>query len=334
MQNQQIQYNSNEDKNMNSEQNTSVNKEKQKGNHIAYKILLGAIGLTIIILGIIDLVLFLTPKQNDTSISQDNTSTSQNETSEIDNVFDIDFSELTKEQTITAFKAMNQPGYMPNNYADSALALKGSESYITLDYSYESVEEINTIDYHVSNFGKNEIITTPVGDYYLIVSTDDYKSESSSTYWPKAVSFNKKYVDYYKETTGNSINDRIVFKDTSSPVVRITLPVFALTNTMTQLDSIFSYDFTENENNYTLTLNCIGTSIDTEAYMEMFSADNQPTKATDIPYVITHYTATLNLDKKTGKPKWDRQNGSSISNLKKTFRLNEQEIDELSEYLQ
>ncbi len=307
-------------------QNVSINTSKQANNNIVYKIILRVLGFVIIILGIIDLIIFLTPKPT-------NSPASEGEVSDAKNIFDYDFDNLTKEQTIAAFKIMNQPGYMPKGYADPTLALKTEETHIVLDYSYESIDEIEEIDYHVSDFGKNEITTTLVGDYYAIVSTEDYKDIHSPAYWPKAVSFNKKYVDYYKETIGNSTNDRIVFTDTSSAVVQKTLPVYAVTTTMTQPSSIYSYELKESESYYSLTLNCIGISIDMEEYMAMVNAGSYPTTVSDIPYTITNYIVTLNLNKKTGEPNWNKKADGSISELIKSFRLDEQDKNNLTEYL-
>ncbi len=302
-------------------QNTSINNPGQKDDTKVYKIILCFLGLAIIILGAANLIVFFAPKPTSSPISK-------NETSGSGDVFSYDFNNLTKDQSVAAFKIMNQPGYMPKEYADPALALKDSETIIVLDYSHDSPDEIKDLDFHVSNFGENEIAVTQVGDYYAIVSTDDYKETHSPVFWPKAISFNKKYVDYSKKT------EEITFKDTSSAAVRVTLPVYALSNFETQPSSIYSYGLEENENEFVLTLNCIGISIDMEEFSTMSITNSYPSTISDTPFTITNYIVTLSLNKETGEPNWNEIPGRGVSDIINTFRLDEQDKSDLSEILE
>lgn len=307
--------------------------------------ILGILTVVAISLAIANVIVSFSAK---TSIANNTPSDTNNEEQTSSNIFDMQIDSLDKEQTIEALRQMQKPGYMPKDYADPALALNEKETYITLDYSYDTLDDIKDLDYHVSKSGKNELIITPVGDYYAIVSTDNYYDNNPSSgitlndsstdgYWPKAISFNKKYVNYYYEAkdnkeTGSSGNDKTIFTDISPESVRVTLPVYALNSTMTQPSSIFSYNLEENEQEYKLTLYCIGVGIDKDAYMSAFYSRKSSSEEVQIKYAITHYYMTMSLDKATREPKWMKHSEDGLSKLTKSFSLNDAEAQELLGY--
>ena len=210
---------------------------------------------------------------------------------------------------------------MPEGFLDALLTPDGAKRYFILEYSYGNLDDIKGLDYQVSEFGKHQLSIKPVDNTYAVVLATENDNIISDR--PVGIAFDRDYLDFYKETIGNSTNDRVRVIDTSAAFVKKALPILYLATDYfgPVLSSLYDYEFETEGDTTTLVGYNIGVGLDLNgAYSDV----------NDSPYAINLYTTKCSISKSTGEFTWELGENGNKKSIIKSFPLTTEEAAALT----
>lgn len=287
-----------------------------------YYVVLAIMAVLIVVIGSIDLYLALNPKK----ISSDKGASIVEPLHDDDDQSKKSYMELTKEEALAAYKKMQKPDYLPEGYiSESVIPLADCEAMNSLAYSYANNEDIKNIynsSYlsQMAQFGSAQF----VDDYYAVIfsSPFDYGAASGCL---RMFSFNKKYYDYSEETFPLG-----VFINTSTDFIKLALPVLATSSgEVARLNTIYSYDFDEDNDGITLNIHSIGLGYDTD-YSDLKIYEEQEKSGT-LTRALQFSTQKYRYDDSTKQADWVRDCDGCVLGIKvdRSIPLDNSEVESL-----
>lgn len=326
--------------------NSSSNKEKQTElprpsqkiqNLHGYKIVLIIEIFLMAVLIIANIaVMFLYTKPNNSTpnnstsndpVQTSDTSTCKHRTKE--ELLDLT-ANVTKDEAIDVLKSLyGESKCTFERFLPEKLKRKPDESTPRIIYSYDDAAEVPNIAQDsvvgLKTNSADDFLIDETTEYYTIVSVDESKVSCGksddpilSTRCYRGISFDKKYLNYYKEAEGP---EEKIFNDLSPDFVELALKVLIATDIWSN-GSLYDYYFENNDDSFTLTGIYFGVGLDMDkleggAYY-------------DLLYAINIYEKKLNLDKNTRKVNWEKYDsryyGESFSKTLRSLSLSNSDI--------
>ena len=302
--------------------------EKSENSRICYIVLIIMVVL-IVVIGSIDLYLALNPKKTSSNGGMGIVETSYDNNSKSEK----SYMELTKEEALAIYKEMQKPGYLPEGYiSEAVIPLTNCETWNSLVYSYTNNEDIKNIynsSYlsYMAQFGSVNF----VDDYYAVIfsSPFDYGAawadNGVASGCLRMFSFNKKYYDYSGETSSLG-----VFINTSTDFIKIALPVLATSSgEVARLNTIYSYDFDEDNDGITLNIHSVGLGYDTD-YSDLKAYEEQKKSGT-LVQALQFSTQKYYYDNSTKQADWVRDCDGCTFGIKidRSIPLSDDEVESL-----
>ena len=295
----------------------------------SYYIVLGILTVLIVVLGVADVYLWLKPRES--SNKKDNNETVVSNDDIV--VQKKNYMDLTKEEAMAAFREMQKPNYIPSGYIDKAvIPSDGCVPLNGLIYSYEKEDEIKEIYENdqianIREFQKAEFVK----DYYAVAFSVpfDYDAvwaeDGVASGCMRMFSFNAKYYDYSEEDFLSG-----VFVNTSTDFIKVALPVLATSSgELAKLDTIYSYDFDEDNDGITLNIHSIGLGYDTD-YSDLKVYEEQK-KSGALTQALQFSTRRYRYDNLTKQADWVRDCEGCIFGMKvdRNISLDNNEVESL-----
>ena len=294
-----------------------------------YYIVVSILAILAIMIGSIDLYLVLNPKEISNNDSTDILEPSKSST----NQSKKSFMELTKEEALSAYKEMKKPGYLPEGYiSELVIPSTNCQTMNSLADSYTSDKDIESI------FNNDNMASTRqfgnakfVNDYYAVIFSSPFEygaawaDDGVASGCLRMFSFNKKYYDYSEDTSPLG-----VFIDTSTDFVKLALPVLATSSgAMAKLDTIYSYDFDEENDGITLNIHSIGLGYDID-YSDLKAYEKQVKSGTS-PQALQFSTHKYRYDYSTKQADWVRDCEGCIFGIRvdRSIPLDNSEVESL-----
>ena len=295
----------------------------------SYYIVLGILTVLIVVLGVADVYLWLKPRES--SNKKDNNETVVSNDDIV--VQKKNYMDLTKEEAMAAFREMKKPNYIPSGYIDKAvIPSDGCVPLNGLIYSYEKEDEIKEIYENdqianIREFQKAEFVK----DYYAVAFSVPFDYDAAwaedgvASGCMRMFSFNAKYYDYSEEDFLSG-----VFVNTSTDFIKVALPVLATSSgELAKLDTIYSYDFDEDNDGITLNIHSIGLGYDTD-YSDLKVYDEQK-KSGALTQALQFSTRRYRYDNLTKQADWVRDCEGCIFGMKvdRNISLDNNEVESL-----
>ncbi len=292
-------------------------------------IVLGILTVLIVVLGVADVYLWLKPRES--SNNKDNNETVVSNDDVV--VQKKNYMDLTKEEALAAFKEMQKPNYIPSGYIDKAvIPSDGCVPLNGLIYSYEKEDEIKEIYKNdqianIREFQKAEFVK----DYYAVAFSVPFDYDATwaedgvASGCMRMFSFNAKYYDYSEEDFLSG-----VFVNTSTDFIKVALPVLATSSgELAKLDTIYSYDFDEDNDGITLNIHSIGLGYDTD-YSDLKAYEEQKKSGT-LTQALQFSTRRYRYDNLTKQADWVRDCEGCIFGMKvdRNISLDNNEVESL-----
>jgi hypothetical protein len=170
-----------------------------------------------------------------------------------------------------------------------------------------------------------------VNDYYAVIFSSPFEygaawaDDGVASGCLRMFSFNKKYYDYSEDTAPLG-----VFIDTSTDFVKLALPVLATSSgAMAKLDTIYSYDFDEENDGITLNIHSIGLGYDID-YSDLKAYEEQ-VKSDTSARALQFSTHKYRYDNSTKQADWVRDCEGCIFGIKvdRSIPLDNSEVESL-----
>ena len=305
-----------------------MDNSRDKNTRLCY-IVLGILTVLIVVLGVADVYLWLKPRES--SNKKDNNETVVSNDDIV--VQKKNYMDLTKEEAMAAFREMQKPNYIPSGYIDKAvIPSDGCVPLNGLIYSYEKEDEIKEIYENdqianIREFQKAEFVK----DYYAVAFSVPFDYDAAwaedgvASGCMRMFSFNAKYYDYSEEDFLSG-----VFVNTSTDFIKVALPVLATSSgELAKLDTIYSYDFDEDNDGITLNIHSIGLGYDTD-YSDLKVYEEQK-KSGALTQALQFSTRRYRYDNLTKQADWVRDCEGCIFGMKvdRNISLDNNEVESL-----
>ena len=322
--------------------NQNIKASKPKNSNKIYYIILSILSFFILILGIANVVVYITGSSNLGSGTGVLGPNGDNRTMAL-----TAFEDLTKEEALAFLRAQTDvTGTLPENYVGkeitNSIIMNGNTlvSDLELIYSYDTIEDLKQMAqkkysgfgskrYDESNFEVKEY------DYYAIVTPNRAKGATSCDYGynndcDSLLSFKRSYLDHHQEeTTPNSYND-VFYLNTREPgIINYLLRVctfFSRVGMGGGHGNIYSYVFEEQDDKYVLTVNNVGAGVNAE----LFKNPDNHTDDSEI-YGINLYSRRFAADKSDGRI-YTISTETGVVDYIKSFPITQEELQSLPGY--
>lgn len=170
-----------------------------------------------------------------------------------------------------------------------------------------------------------------VNDYYAVIFSSPFEygaawaDDGVASGCLRMFSFNKKYYDYSEDTFPLGL-----FIDTSTDFVKLALPVLATSSgEIARLDTIYSYDFDEENDGITLNIHSVGLGYDTD-YSDLKAYEEQVKSGTS-PQALQFSTQKYRYDNSAKQADWVRDcEGCTFGfRVDRSIPLNNSEVESL-----
>ena len=286
-----------------------------------YLIILVILSFFLIVLGIANIAIFITKKDN----SSNNTRVSETDNSTNNSTNDqtptTAFEDLTKEEAFAFLqKQTDITGILPKDFVGEEISSavvtnqRTIVSDLDLRYSYNTIEELKEIAYkkyvnqnsqpanNIQEYIDNNFEIKEY-DYYAIVTPKKIKGATSCDHGKNKdcdsfLSFKRSYLDYrQEETSPNSFNSNFHLNTKDPNIINRLLRVYAFFSKIgpTRHGNIYSYKFEEQDDKYILTVHNIGAGINPQ----ILDNPSQYAENSEV-YAINLYLRRFAADKATG----------------------------------
>ena len=244
------------------------------------------------------------------------------------------FANMTKDEAIDNLRRMrNNDNVVPDNFVPAEIRLQGRERALTLLHSHDDLDEIVTIAYDSVfaepirdwSLPRNDrtnahlINTVSVGNRFVVTYIDTTGSICDRGTCYRGISFNREYLNIFREEIDNVITTELIFQNVETDFVKEAMSIILYAN-MSSIVNIYDYEFIEKEDSFVFTVYTIGFGLDMSRFNTM--------TVNNMSYAINLIEKELILDKNTGKLQWWSE-ASGTFRILKSIPLTDAETAEL-----